>query len=342
MDLITSIPLCRPSRGDDLDYLKACVDSWRKHRFRIVSLNRGHEANHVEQTFGLSPIIFRDSEQSLYPGKFGPTFGEIKKHFRGRSAVSIINADAYILQNLDLTELANLCQTSFLFARRVEIPALNAPFHSIYRSGVDFIAFKPDLIPNVLHSENISSFKLGLVYWDHVLPIAASFFVPVRRIREPFILHRMHPNNLTTEIYDVMRVRAFEALRHFSRLQSTVSAAAREFEIHTQNLNMASRNDRNNFSHLCFDWLAGRVGPIEQIGLPFVDTEVVAKMLGDSLDQLACARELAEQQSKHAIKYKAKLDKAHGAVAKLRDDIRRLKDELRGQKPSSSWRRVWR
>jgi hypothetical protein len=128
MDLITSIPPLELQSGADIDYMKACLDSWRKYNFRIVTLNREDEAESVKRTFGLNPIVFRDSEHSFYPGKFGPSFGEISKHLSPHRSACIINADAYILENLDLTHFADLCVESCFFSQTVEVYALNVPF----------------------------------------------------------------------------------------------------------------------------------------------------------------------------------------------------------------------
>jgi hypothetical protein len=334
LELITSIPPLRHSTDNDLEtYLKQCVESWRKHGFHILSLNREHEAEQARRTFGLNPILFRDPEQSLYPGEFGPAFREIGKHLQDDRPVCIINADAYLLDDLDVTKIEDLCQNSFLFAHRVEVPTLSGPFHSIYRKGVDFVAFRPDRIRPILQNKNFTSFKLGLASWDYVLPIAASFFVPVWRILEPFILHRMHKSSLTSEIYDVMRVRAFDVLRQLALEQSASSAAASDFNLRIKDLNIDSKADREFFSQLCLDWLAGRVGPIREIALPFVDNEHVGKMLCDTLAQLTVTRELLEKQNKHVVKCEARLDKAQRAAARLKSDIAAPNGNSRHRKP---------
>lgn len=338
MDLITSIPptvVRRNQRGDDVgfDYSRQCVGSWRRRGFRILSLNRDHEVAPVRRTFGLEPIPFTDPEDALFPGRFGPPFGEIAKNLKPDRPVCIVNADIYMLGTLDLTRrLEDLCQDAFLFAQRIEVPDLSAPFHSIYRKGVDLVAFRPDRIPRVINDTEFRQFKLGVMWWDYVLPIAASFCVPVRRIGGPLLLHHMHPSSLNNEIYDAMRLRAFEVLSRLAREASLASPAAREFHLRIKNLNLAAKQDRESFFQTCVDWLAGRIGPIDEVELELdIDQTTMTRMLRATLDELTAAREEVAKQERTVAKLKKDIAKLEGRRASKRR--KRIPDgfSLKGQ-----------
>jgi hypothetical protein len=300
-----------------LDYVQQCVASWRRHGYRILTFNRQDEVEPVRRTFGLEPIPFIDPEEALYPGRFGPPFWEIAKSLKPDRPVCIVNADIYLLGALDLAKrLEDLCQDAFVFAQRIEVPDLSAPFHSIYRKGVDLVAFRPDRIPGVINDPEFRRFKLGVVWWDYVLPIAASFFVPVLRVGGPLLLHHMHPSSLNNEMYDAMRLRAFEVLARLARQASLASPAAREFHLSIKKLNLATKEDRESFSQTCVDWLSGRIGPIKEVELELdIERATITKILRAALDDLTAAREAVAKQERMVAKLKTNIAKLRGRRA---------------------------
>lgn len=154
MDLITSIPpkisRCGPT-GEDvgMEYLRRCVESWRKNGFSVETLNRANEAEQVRGLSNLEPVIFEDDSGALCKDRYGPSFHEMFSDRDLSKPVCIANADIYLLDGDNISStIEDLCQSAFLFAHRTDFIGSATSFHSNYKLGVDFVAFRPDrLLP---------------------------------------------------------------------------------------------------------------------------------------------------------------------------------------------------
>jgi hypothetical protein len=316
MDLITSIlpNLSRSCPDGDvgLKYLHSCIDSWHNNGFTIRTINRDEEVNQVRELFGLEAVLFEDRNDPLFAGMFGPPFCDIFSKLDMTKAYCIANSDILMLHSKNLLmELEALSKNAFLFARRTDILDLSLRFDSIYEYGADFVAFRPTNIFHVVNDPEFRKFKLGLFWWDLVLPIAASFYTSVLRIREPFILHLVHNNFWDRNVYNEMQARAAEILRRIAKSRRDNRFAALFVDL-TDNLDLAEKCGRDAFSQLCGDWLAGRVGPIEEVELGLdVSQDELVKLIRVNLEE-STAKKLKVQ------KLRKELKKRHKELTKLR------------------------
>jgi hypothetical protein len=356
LDLITSIPpkIERRNRlGAEvgIDYLRDCVQSWRRSGFQVRTLNREREADHIGNQYALDPELFQDESEALFPNRFGPSFHVLIASLDPSTPIGIINADIYLLDSQDLpSKLETLCQKAFVFARRTDVADLTAPFHSNYNFGVDFVAFRPDLISEVFQDRDFKRFQLGLVWWDLVLPIAASFYAPVLRIREPFILHHLHERAWDSAVYRNMQVKALETLRRLGNAARHSSPAAGLFTDLAAPLDLADKKGEHAFSQLCTDWLAGEVGPIGQVELRLdLDQGALTELLRANLEEctntkleLERGRKELERKHKEIVKLRELLAEAKRANSKITKVL--SKAEARQgtpERPTGSAKSAW-
>jgi hypothetical protein len=306
VELITSIPrnLQRwDLNGADVgaDYFSRCVQSWKEHGFVIRTLNRRDELEVVRERFRLEPTEFSDDAESIFPGKFGPSFAEITKSLNPRSVVCITNADIYIIDTQNLTgRLEALSDKTFLFAHRTDVMSLSwpGPLYANYSRGADFVAFRPQHIMDVLQDPTFAKFKLGLYWWDYLLPIAASFFLPVTKIASPFVLHHVHGDKFDKDLYDAMLVRSFDVLARLSRKQRLLNPAAAIFATKIEGLDIAIQADRSAFAALCIDWMNGKMGAFDGTSFKLnLGHEALEGLLRTTLDELTTTREAVRKQS---------------------------------------------
>lgn len=350
LDLITSIPpkinRIDPYGNDiGIEYLRGCIHSWMLNGFTVRTLNRQNEVEQIKSSFRLDPVLFADSDESFYKGRFGPTFGDLLSHVDLSKPVGIINADIHMLRCEDLcSRLEEACHKAFLFAHRVDCEG-SLGFQTVYRHGVDFVAFQPDKILPVLEDEGFKSFKMGLVWWDYVLPIAASFFAPVFRISEPFILHRMHDRAWDSEIYKEMELRAFDVLLRLANRTRFSCEAAALFADRATPLDLKTTEGRHGFFQLCTGWCAGEIGPVKEMSVPLDGVDgALTGMIRSGLSYSAgltgefeaLRRELEKRQRelekrrKDVLRLKLRVKEEKRANAKLRKALSKSGAGLRG------------
>src|SRR4029079_4649647 len=127
--------------------LVRCIESWKKNGFNVISLNRDNEAYHVRTNFNLDPVIFKDNHDTLCLDRFGPSFQNIFLNRDLSKPMCIVNADVYLCWDHGLSaQLEELCHSYFLFAHRIDYSAPSYSSPTIYKKGVDFVAFRPDRI----------------------------------------------------------------------------------------------------------------------------------------------------------------------------------------------------
>jgi hypothetical protein len=332
MDLITSIPpkiSRRAPSGEDvgLEYLSRCIQSWIRNGFNVTTLNREDEAEHIRTLFKIDPLIFEDERGAMRRGRYGPSFEKI---FSGRDLsrpVCIANADVYVLDSNNLSEkIDELCQDALVFAHRTDFVGSESTFYTNYKHGVDFVAFRPDKLLQVLEDNVFKKFKLGLVWWDCVLPVAASFFIPILRIREPFILHHMHERAWDGETYDQIRALALDVLLRLARTTRASNEAAALFAERAETIDLATKKGTHGFFRLCTDWLAGLIGPVRELQLTLdADNAALTEMLRSVLDYGTRAKGEVEAGRRDIVRLQARIAEREKDILKLRFRLRELK-----------------
>jgi hypothetical protein len=336
MDLITSIPPTisrRDLSGDDVgfEYLNRCIQSWNRNGFRVRTLNRVNEAEQIRTLFNLEPVVFEDDRDALCKDRYGPSFREMFSNTDLSKPVCIVNADVYLLDSKGISaQIEELCQDTFLFAHRTDFTGLAV--HSNYKLGVDFVAFRPDRLLPVLNDTVFTRFKIGLVWWDYVLPIAASFFMPVLRIREPFILHHMHDRAWDSATYREIRLMALDILLRLATARRSSSQAAALFAERARSLDVTIKEDAHAFFELCIDWLAGRIGPVGELQLRLDgDQEAMTEMLRSALENCTSVNSELEVRRKIIVRLQKELGKRRKDILRLRYrlwEVRRANAQL--------------
>ena len=343
MDLITSIPsrvIRTDAFGQDIGevYTSKCIESWQQNGFKPVSLNRENEIEDIRKKFSIQSDVFVDSDDAIYKGRFGPSFGDILINRSQSKPICIVNADVCMLRYADLAlKIENLAEQHVLFAQRIDIGSMDYACPSLYAKGVDLIALRPNLIAELFNDRDIRKFKLGIFWWDYVLPIAASFFTSVRRIGDPLILHYMHEVNWDTERYAQLRAFAFEALLRLAGSQRSSSSSAALFRDLVGELNLDNREDAGTFFEICLDWLSGRIGPIKEIALGSVlQQNDISNLLRASVTHNANAMKQIENQEREltrlyreVAKYKKYADKRRKLLDERGNTTRELREKLR-------------
>jgi len=286
IDLVCSIPptLVRlRANGENVGpaYQAACAASWLRNGFRSRSLNPAREIPALPAIAGVGfePFVARDDIVDV--GHPGPSLGTIFDVVAAEGPCVVVNGDVYLLSIPDLpTRLNALCRDSLVVARRTDVTDLLGPAHGVFATGIDFVAFRPDLMMPILRDPGIRQFQLGVPWWDYVLPIAASFLHPVRRIREPFLVHHAHPAQWDNEQYGRVRIRARAVLADFARRQPE-SERAREFlrRLSIADAAGSAYDADREFSILCMEWLFGPSGPVEEVELPLASDDAVLRSL---------------------------------------------------------------
>jgi hypothetical protein len=291
VDLITSIPsrLVRfGTHGASVGpaYQEACAASWVQNGLRPRSLNAPQELDQIPTLAGVSSEPFVQENPVVAPDHPGPSLGNIFDVVAPDEPCAITNADVYLLKVSGLPSLIrDLTRDALLVARRTDVTGLLGSAQGIFTTGIDFVAFRPDTVMPVLQDPGIRQFQLGVTWWDYVFPIAASFLVPVRRLREPFLIHHAHEVYWNNQQYETIRKQAKTVLASFAHRQSAKSEVAREF-LRWLALTEAAGSEHEadvGFSMLCIEWLFGSLGPVQEIELPLDRDDAVFSALVSSV-----------------------------------------------------------
>jgi len=312
VDLISSIPsrLVRfGTHGANVGpaYQEACVASWVRNGFRPRSLNATRELDQIPTLAGVSIEPFVQENSAVAPDHPGPSLGNIFDVVGPDEPCAITNADVYLLKVPGLPSLIRtLTWDALLVARRMDVTGLLESAQGIFATGIDFVAFRPDTVMPVLQDPGIRQFQLGVTWWDYVFPIAASFLVPVRRLREPFLIHHAHEAYWNNEQYETIRKQARAVLASFAQRQSAKSEVAREF-LRRLTLTETAGSEHEaevGFSILCIEWLFGSPGPVREIELPLdrhdpVFSALVRSVLADGARTGAAPAAVLGEASPH-------------------------------------------
>jgi hypothetical protein len=189
MTIYTSLPvrLQRPVGGTEFGgtYQRACIESWCRAGFRIVSINPIEE---VEALLECGyPVEFAISAAGR------PTMNDFLRVIRASEApiAAIINADcllAYLPHAL--SEICHQAQAGMVILERLNIsPATMRPSgQTCY--GFDAFFFETRTLRNLVCSEELC---IGQYWWDYWLPLAyAAQGAKLISPSMPFLLHLDH------------------------------------------------------------------------------------------------------------------------------------------------------
>ena len=264
---------------------EACAASWVQNGLRPRSLNAPQELDQIPTLAGVSSEPFVQENPVVAPDHPGPSLGNIFDVVAPDEPCAITNADVYLLKVSGLPSLIrDLTRDALLVARRTDVTGLLGSAQGIFTTGIDFVAFRPDTVMPVMEDPGIRQFQLGVTWWDYVFPIAASFLVPVRRLREPFLIHHAHEAYWNNQQYETIRKQAKAVVASFAQRQSAKSEVAREF-LRRLALTETAGSEHEvdvGFSILCIEWLFGSLGPVQEIELPLDRDDAVFSALVSS------------------------------------------------------------
>ena len=148
-------------RTDRLDYLTACVNSWRRCGFDPISLNRPDEVAAIER-LGLLEVRAATTDEAWEPKRFGPPLGSVFDIAHPDEPLAIINADIYTLGSAEPNvKLAEICRKGVVAARRTDVSELGASTGEAMQWGYDLFAFVKNTIPRTTSRLPNSPFPVG-------------------------------------------------------------------------------------------------------------------------------------------------------------------------------------
>jgi len=200
MLLLTSIPprfsRKSPETGAEIgkDYLARCIQSWRRNGFVPISLNRPDEVDAVS-ALGIIDCMAVSNREAREPSKFGPCLGAIFDNVPHDQPIAIVNADVYMLYGIGTADrLSRLCEEAVVAGRRLDVTHLGAKQGQVFALGYDLFAFEPRKVPRTVANPIIRHFQLGSPWWDYAFPYACSREIRGLRLKEPFLVHQLHPD----------------------------------------------------------------------------------------------------------------------------------------------------
>jgi hypothetical protein len=180
-----------PAGGEDISYLRDCLNSWRMAGFDTVAVNGAAETEAL-RCFDL-PIEFAVTKTD---GK--PRIGTILSAIRARGCrfAGIINSDCRIIGYPDVAAnlRAGLDRTAVL-AWRIDIgPDLK---QTTMRGGFDAYFFDAEVMPR-----DDCGFSIGDPWWDYWFPMACEMSgARVETLAVPLLMHKAHPANWSEQSY---------------------------------------------------------------------------------------------------------------------------------------------
>ena len=209
MTLYTSLPgeLKRTAIGRELGaaYQKACIDSWQRAGFDVVSLNCARE---IEE---LSSAGF--NVRFIESGDAPPRIGDILDTVRqGTSEVAgIINADCLIIAPDGIIgTMVKAAREGLVMAERMNLDPENLSVTGVSCEGFDFFLFGRDRINERNFDDKIT---MGTPWWDYWFPLShqqtgGQLFL----VSSPVLLHLDHGQSWNLGTYALQRRRFHEAL----------------------------------------------------------------------------------------------------------------------------------
>jgi hypothetical protein len=185
----------------------ACIDSWKEHGFKVVSLNSKNEID-IFSRFTSSVEFFELPSNHSRP-KIDDFSAAIKQS--GCKAAGIINADCLIIPGTDIHTHLNDHLDGIVMAERLNISPLTMRPTGKHCWGFDAFFFSVE----ALHAINQDPFwGIGQNWWDYWLPLAFHFagYTP-RILPMPYLAHLDHEIAWKWEQWEINGHKFVEFLR---------------------------------------------------------------------------------------------------------------------------------
>jgi hypothetical protein len=188
--LFTSIPprVKRPVQGQDFGpaWQAACLDSWIKADFRIVSLNTPNEIDAIRP---IAPTVeFREIPASRQRPLITDFFSAAS-NFKN-SVVGIINADCMLIAQTQLKKRLSGHTDGLVIVERLNISELTLRPTGLSCSGFDAFFFDPASLADI---ERDDYWHIGGVWVDYWLPFAFhAAGLEIKTLPGPMLLHLNH------------------------------------------------------------------------------------------------------------------------------------------------------
>jgi hypothetical protein len=181
-DLFTSIS--PRLGGDELEYHKSCIASWRSAGFEVVTVNGYSEVPRIA-ALELDVRIF----SSAQAGK--PLIRDILSCIAEKNCryAGIINADCALLPYPELSaHLKDGLEGKLVLAERVDVDARSMP-QGDSCGGFDAFFFDATTLP----SDFDDNFQIGVPWWDYWFPMAVlAEGGQIVNLTTPLLTHRNH------------------------------------------------------------------------------------------------------------------------------------------------------
>ncbi len=247
--LYTSLPpaIRRPVSSTDFGsvYQRACIESWRRAGFTIISINTAEE---IKALGALNyPVEFAVTHRSR------PSIADFLQHIResGQTIAGIVNADCFLfdLPNVLRTVLTK-AEDGMALVERLNIdPSTLRPSGELCY-GFDAFFFATGAAQNIWIDDELC---IGQPWWDYWLPAAfAAAGAKLVSIEAPLLAHLDHDRNWQKEPW----------LENGRRMLGWLLAADRslpkEFEALVRDFrgkDVFTEQDISHFAQKCFNWL---------------------------------------------------------------------------------------
>jgi hypothetical protein len=244
----TSLPpsIHRPVSSTDFGpiYQRACVESWCRAGFKVVSINTIDEIAALRD-LGY-PVEFAICHSSP------PSIGDFLRIIResGEKVAGIVNADC-LLVDLPNVLAAVACQAEdgMVLIERLNIdPSTLRPSGELCY-GFDAFFFQTEIIDQI---EIPDALRIGHPWWDYWLPVAfAAAGTKLMSIEAPLLVHLDHDRKWNQERWLENGQRMLEWLLAARTLPREFESLIRDF----RGKEVFAEDDLSRFAQKCFSWL---------------------------------------------------------------------------------------
>jgi hypothetical protein len=170
--------------GENLEYQKFCIASWRQAGFEVATVNGRGEAPRIA-ALGLNVEILAVEQEGKPP--IGAILSSIVK--KQCQFAGIINADCALLPYPDISEkLKEVLSKSLVIVERIDVDS-----HSILKpdscGGFDGFFFDVGILPEDVDAD----YQIGVPWWDYYLPMSvAAQGHRIINLETPLLTHKVH------------------------------------------------------------------------------------------------------------------------------------------------------
>ena len=146
-------------------YLTACISSWKKAQFRVVSLNSVHEIQTLAK-------LDYDVEYEQVPGD-RPKIADFLYAIRasGNPVAGIINADVFLVDHPPVLEaVTHHAAGGLVVVRRTNVDPVNLRLAGFYPYGFDAMIFSTQPLSEI--NLDLDDLFIGHPWWDYWFPLA--------------------------------------------------------------------------------------------------------------------------------------------------------------------------